>query len=74
MPQTLLTRRQAASILGVAEITCKRYTLTGLLPSVKISSRVVRIDPTALDAFISRRSTADPLDTSGAVAVQAEAL
>ncbi|HUW71559.1 MAG TPA: helix-turn-helix domain-containing protein [bacterium] len=74
MSQALLTRREVAAQLGVAEVSVKRWTSSGALPCVRISPRVVRVSSEALEAFLARRSTRDPLEVSGAVDSKAEAL
>ncbi len=54
----LLTRREAAAYLGIAEMTLSIWKSTGRynLPVVKVG-RLVRYKKSDLDAFIERRTT-----------------
>lgn len=54
----LLTRKEAAAYLGIAEMTLSIWKSTGRynLPVVKVG-RLVRYKKSDLDAFIDRRTT-----------------
>lgn len=52
----LLTRAQAAKILGISIATANRMSYDGRLPVVRISPRVVRVDTNALEAMIAEKS------------------
>ena len=47
-----LTRKEAAALLGVHITTLNRYIQTGILPSVKIGPRAVRIAPANVRALL----------------------
>jgi excisionase family DNA binding protein len=53
----LLTVKQVAEVLQVHEQTVWRYLREGILPSVRLSRRIVRIARSDLDALIASRRT-----------------
>ena len=55
----LLTRRDAADRLHVSLQSINRYLRDGILRSVKIGKRLVRIDPASIDELIQMQ-TATP--------------
>jgi predicted site-specific integrase-resolvase len=52
----LLTRRQVAELLAVSTESVKRYTRRGLLPSIKLNSRVIRYRPEDVQRMIEAAS------------------
>lgn len=54
-PDRLITLRDAARALGVAERTLRAWAATARLPVVRLSSRCVRVALRDLDAFIEER-------------------
>ena len=50
--QRLLSKREAAELLGVSERTVDNYRSAGRLRAVKIGPGAVRFDPCDLRAFI----------------------
>lgn len=53
---TLLTKQQAADLLGVSERKVHDLIADGSLPTVRIG-RCVRIHPDALEAYVKSRTT-----------------
>ena len=51
-PRKPLTRRQAAEILQVSLNSINRYVKAGTLRAYKIGKRLVRIDPTSVEALM----------------------
>ncbi len=52
--KNLLTTKEAAEYLGVSEAFLERDRWAGAkIPYVRIGTRTVRYDPSALDAYIS---------------------
>ena len=50
-PQRLITIQEAALRCGVHKNTLRNWILEGKLKAVRIGARIVRIDPTELDAL-----------------------
>jgi len=48
----LLSYTEAAKLLGISEVSAKRYGASGLLPVVRFSKRMVRIPLDKLEALI----------------------
>jgi len=48
----LLSYTEAAKLLGVSEVSVKRYVLSGLLPAVRFSKRMVKIPLDKLESVI----------------------
>lgn len=55
---TLLSYKQAAQILGVHEVTVKRYVYAGQLPSIRIG-RTVRIPREGLEQALRERGAGE---------------
>lgn len=53
-----LTRDEAAEMLSVSRVTVDRYIREGLLKSVKIGPRMVRITPESVDALLTPETEA----------------
>jgi len=48
----LLSYTEAAKLLGISEVSVKRYVWSGLLPVVKFSKRMIRIPQDKLEAVV----------------------
>lgn len=55
-----LTREETAEALRVSLSTVDRYLRDGTLPKSKLGKRLVRIDRSAIDAFLSTPSSVTP--------------
>jgi len=51
--EELLTINQTAERIGVTTMTIQRYLKAGLLPKIKIGSRLVRIPKSAVDEMLN---------------------
>jgi excisionase family DNA binding protein len=54
----LLTREQGARRLNVSLSTLKRMGRSGAVGEIRISERLIRIDPQSVDAYIASRKAA----------------
>ena len=53
----LITVKTAAENAGVCTQTVRRWIQSGQLPALKISARLLRIDPDDLAAFLTERKS-----------------
>lgn len=53
----LLSPAQVATRLGVSTKSVRRLANQGRLASIRLSARVIRFEPEAVDAFIAERRT-----------------
>ena len=58
MTERLLTTREVADRLGVIPETVLRWIETRGLPAIRLTSRALRYDEAALDAWIAEHTTA----------------
>jgi len=56
----LLSPAQVATRLGLSTKSVRRLAAAGTLPAVRLSERVVRFEPEAVEAFIASRRTEPP--------------
>jgi excisionase family DNA binding protein len=56
----LITKREAAGLLGISERTLHDLTKTGTIPAVRLGIRGVRYSVRALEAFIEKQLAATP--------------
>lgn len=63
----LLTREEAAERLNVSVSTLRRLGRSGAVDEIRISARLIRIDPASVDSYLSRSRV------PGAASVHAEA-
>jgi excisionase family DNA binding protein len=48
----LLNFKEAAELLGISEVSVKRYIYRGIIPTVNFSKRMIRIPQDKLEAVI----------------------
>ncbi|MDH3045344.1 helix-turn-helix transcriptional regulator [Gordonia alkanivorans] len=53
-----LSLQDVAAELGVSDRTVRRYVANGDLRAIRVSSRIIRIDPADLDAFLAAGASA----------------
>lgn len=56
MDALLLTRADAAKVLGVSMSTLRRLTDAGDIEALRVSKRLVRYSPDALQAYVRRQT------------------
>lgn len=56
----LLTKREVARVLQVHPQTVHEWIAAGLLPAVRVGSKIIRVRRSALDAFLHPVVTTDP--------------
>ena len=52
---SLLSPAEVAARLGLSAKSVRRLALAGILPSVRLSERIIRFDPADVEAFIDER-------------------
>jgi hypothetical protein len=57
-PRQLLTRLEAARQINVSLSTWKRLARAGAVAEIRVSERLIRVDPGSVASFISSRKTA----------------
>ena len=57
-PRQMLTRLEAARQLNVSLSTWKRLARAGAVNEIRVSERLIRIDPASIDLFLASRKTA----------------
>lgn len=56
----LLTRGEAAERLHVSISTLRRMARAGAVDEIRVSARLIRIDPQSVDSYIASRRGATP--------------
>lgn len=56
----LINRKEAAKMLCVSQRTVATWTLSGLLPYVRLGNKTIRYSPQAIADFVERSTQAMP--------------
>jgi excisionase family DNA binding protein len=52
----LLTIPEVAELLGISRVRCYEMAASGEIPSIRLSARRIRVQPAALDAWLTERA------------------